>query len=208
MSRRVFVVAAALVVALAAGGCGSSGFRYVTNRKTGTYFKVPSNWKVFDQKEVAAGLKASGGDANDSLLFASAFDADRKPALAHFLQVDPPSAQPSGMVQVVALTDNERDIVSLKAMRNLLVPVDDGVAQSQVNVLGQIDLNPPGGLRGQRTVYEVAQASGNYVVDQSTLVDDKTQKLWLFAVGCESNCYKAQRKQIDKVVSSWTVKKR
>ena len=207
MLRRALVVSG-LLVGLVAGACGSSGFHYVTNRKTGTYFKVPNGWKVFDQKDVAAGLKAAGEDPNESLLFAAAFDAAPKPALEHFLQLDPPSVQPAGIVQVLALNDTERDVVSLKAMRNLLVNVDNGVAQSQVNVLGQLDLNPQGGLRGQRIVYEVAQSTGKYIVDQSTLVDEKTQKLWVFAVGCETDCYKSQRKQIDKVVSSWTVKKR
>lgn len=207
MFRRALVVTG-LLVSVLAGACGSSGFRYVTNKKTGTYFKVPTGWKVFNQQDVAAGLKAAGAEANDSLLFAAAFDAAPKPALEHFLQLDPPSSQVSGIVQVLALTDSERDVVSLKAMRNLLVNVDSGVAQSQVNVLGQLDLNPPGGLHGQRIVYEVAQQNGNYIVDQSTLVDEKTQRLWVFAVGCETNCYKDQRKEIDQVVSSWTVKKR
>ena len=207
MFRRAAVVTA-LLFGLLASACSSSNYRYVTNRKTGTYFKVPTGWTVFNQKDVSDGLKAAGSDTTDALLFASAFDAAPKPALEHFLQLDPPSSQPSGIVQVLALTDSERDVVSLKAMRNLLVNVDSGVAQSQVNVLGQLDLNPPGGLHGQRIVYEVTQPTGKYIVDQSTLVDSKTQELWVFAVGCETNCYKDQRKKIDQVVSSWTVKKR
>ena len=39
------------------------------------------------------------------------------------------------------------------------------------------------------------------------LADDGS-KGTMVAVGCETDCYKSQRKQIDKVVSSWTVKKR
>jgi hypothetical protein len=209
MTRRgltLSVIVLSLVVGL--GACGSSGFRYVTNRKTGTYFKVPTEWKVFDQKAISAKLKANGVDPDQAVLFATAFDASPKPALEHFLQADPPPAQPAGVAQVRALSDSERDVVSLRALRNLIYNVDDGVAQSTVNVLAQGDLDPPSGLHGQRIVYEVQADAGKYIIDQSTLLDPKAQRVWVFAVSCQSACYMDQRSKIDKVVSSWTVKKR
>src|SRR4051794_13332049 len=209
MTRRRLALSG-IVVSLIIGvsACGSSGFHYVTNRKTGTYFKVPTDWKVFDQKAITAKLKANGVEADQAVLFATAFDAAPHPALEHFLQSDPPPAQPTGVAQVRVLNDSERDVVSLRALRNLIYNVDDGVAQSTVNVLGQADLDPPSGLHGQRIVYEVQADSGKYIVDQSTLLDGKAQKVWVFAVSCQSACYLDQRSKIDKVVSSWTVKKR
>ena len=114
-----------------------------------------------------------------------------------------------GIARVQALDDTQHDLVSLAALRNMIVHVDDGVAQSKVSVLGQIDLTPPGGLHGQRLVYEVTPDKGpKYIVDQSALIDASAKHVWVFAVGCDSACYTAQRSKIDKVVSSWTVKKR
>jgi len=208
MARRSLALAG-LIVSLVAGACGSSHFRYVTSKKTGTYFKVPAEWKVFDQKTLVDAVKASGGNASPNLLFASAFDASSKPTLTNvFPQADPPPSQPTGIARVFALSDADRDAVSLQALRNMLVDVDGGVSAQKVNVLGLTDLAPPGGLHGQRIIYEVQGDNGKFIVDQSTLLDDKARQVWVFAVGCQSACYTSQRSKIDKVVSSWTVKKR
>ena len=208
MTRRTLALTG-LIVSLLAGACGSSSFRYVTSKKTGTYFKVPANWKVFDQKTINQAIRASGNEPPPEVLFAAAFDASPKPALANFPQEDPPPHQPTGIARVFVLDDTQHDLVSLAALRNMLVAVDDGVAQSKINVLGQVDLAPPGGLHGQRLVFEVKPDTGpKYIVDQSALIDAKAKQVWVFAVGCESSCYMAQRSKIDKVVSSWTVKKR
>ena len=208
MTRRALALTG-LVLSLVAGACGSPNFRYVTSKKTGTYFKVPTDWKVFDQKTITEAVKAGGGQLSPDLKFAAAFDASSKPTLAAFPQEDPPPRQPMGIARVFTLSDDQRDIVSLQALRNMFVDVDGGVTQQKVGVLGVIDLAPPGGLHGQRIVYEVQpDKGGKYIVDQSTLLDDKARQVWVFAIGCESSCYMTQRSKIDKVVSSWTVKKR
>jgi len=188
------------------GACTGSGYRYVTSRKTGVYLKVPTDWRVFDKSAIVDGLKSNGNVVDDATLFIAAFDGAPKPSVLH--AADPASAHPTGLVRVKQLTGEERDLVSFQALRNLIFSVDDGIQQDKVKVLGQADLTPSAGLRGQRYVYEVAQdGSASFVVDQTVLVDNATSRLFVLAVTCEATCYQNNRKDIDKVVTSWTVKK-
>jgi len=205
MARRgVGLLLAVMLAGLAA--CTGSGYHYVTSRKTGVYLKVPTDWRVFDKSAIVNGLKSNGSVVDDQTLFIAAFDGAPKPSVLH--AADPASTHPTGLVRVKQLTADERDLVSFQALRNLIFSVDDGIQQDKVKVLGQADLTPSAGLRGQRYVYEVTQdGSANFVVDQTVLVDNATSRLFVLAVTCESTCYQNNRKDIDKVVTSWTVKK-
>src|SRR3954447_6352779 len=205
MARRgVGLVLAVMLAGLAA--CTGSGYHYVTSRKTGVYLKVPTDWRVFDKAALVDRLQSNGNVGDDATLFIAAFDGAPKPSVLH--AADPASAHPTGLVRVKQLTGEERDLVSFQALRNLIFSVDDGIQQDKVKVLGQADLTPSAGLRGQRYVYEVAQdGSASFVVDQTVLVDNATSRLFVLAVTCEATCYQNNRKDIDKVVTSWTVKK-
>jgi hypothetical protein len=205
MARRGVTLLLAVVLAGLAA-CTGSGYHYVTSKKTGLYLKVPTGWRVFDKNAIVNGLKNNGTVVDDQTLFIAAFDGASKPSVLH--AADPAAASPTGLVRVKQLTGQERDVVSFQALRNLIFSVDDGVQQDKVKVLGQADLTPASGLRGQRYVYEVAQDTGaSFVVDQTVLVDNATSRLFVLAVTCEATCYQNNRKDIDKVVTSWTVKK-
>src|SRR4051794_15713258 len=145
-----------VAVVLVAASCSGSGYHYVTSKKTGVYLKVPNDWEVFDKDDVAAGLKQSGGSLDEQTLFIAAFDSAPKPSISHVAPLDPSSEHPTGLVRVKQLSGEERDLVSFQALRNLLLPVDQGVEEKKVKLLGRADLSPKGGLRGQRLVYEVA----------------------------------------------------
>ena len=43
-------------------------------------------------------------------------------------------------------------------------------------------------------------------VDQTSVVDEATTKIYTLIVTCTSDCYDAHKSQIDNVVSSWTVR--
>ncbi|MDQ1397638.1 MAG: hypothetical protein QOG64_2897, partial [Acidimicrobiaceae bacterium] len=211
MPRRLLVPVALVVAALTVAGtaCSGSGYRYVTSRKAGVYFKVPTEWKVFDRNDLSSGLKANGSPGiDDATLFAAGFDSAPKPSISHVTPLDAGADHPTGIARVKLLAPSERDAVSFQSLRNMLLSVDDGEQQSKVKVLGQVDLVPKGGYRGQRIVFEVAREDGStFVVDQTTMVDQATERLFVLAVACASSCYESNRKVVDKVVTSWTVKK-
>lgn len=212
MPRRLLVpvALAAAVWMVAAGACSGSGYQYVTSRKAGVYFKVPADWKVFDRNAMSNGLKATGAPGLDdtTTLFAAGFDSGPRPSISHVVPLDPGGTHPSGVARVKVLDPSERDTFSFQAMRNMLLDVDAGAQQSKVKLLGQVDLAPKGGYRGQRIVYQVApDGAATFVVDQTTIVDQGTQRVFVLAVACSSSCYDANRKVVDTVVKSWTVKK-
>jgi hypothetical protein len=202
-----------LVIVLAAGlalsACSGSGYTYVKNSETNAFFKVPEDWTLYDEEAVLAGQDLSPQRAqvqSEALRWLMAFDAHPDPSLDHLLDVE--SGHPAGFVLVRALNDEERDIVSLGLLRNFIFPVDDLAEQGRAELLEQEDLVLDGGLHGTRLLFNV-QPDGDFLtVNQTGLVDPETRLLYVFAIGCEADCYISNEDLIEEVVSSWTVRER
>ena len=211
MTRRLvscLATSLALAFTVSLVACSGSGYHYVTSKKTGVFLRVPNDWRVFNRDALAEGLKQSGSSLDEETLFIAGFDSAPKPSIVHVAPLDPGSDHPTGLVRVKQLTGEERDVVSFQALRNLLLPVDQGMQDNKVKLLGRADLAPKAGLRGQRYVYQVLKdEGGSFIVDQTALVDSKTERLFMLAVACEAGCYADNRKTVDKVVTSWTVTK-
>lgn len=101
--------------------CSGSGFSYVENAETNTYFKVPEEWEVFEQSEVMQSLfpNPSPGTigAIERTLWAAGFDSDEDPSASHILR--PTSDHPAGYASVRALSEEERESISLGGFRML-----------------------------------------------------------------------------------------
>src|SRR5207247_9574546 len=100
------------------------------------------------------------------------------------------------------------DTCSLESRRNERTSIDDMSATGDVEPLLSKEITRPGGLHGTRLVDNVRQNGVWVTFDQTALVDSGTRTLYLLVVGCEARCYLANRKVIDQVVDSWTVKAR
>ena len=190
-------------------GCGGSEFRYVQSSPNHTYFKVPKAWKVFDKGEIveASGTRLSQSQES-TLRFMVAFDADPKPSLEHDLQT---ASRPFGLARVRQLDSDERETFNLLALRNEVVPIDQIVQQKagEVELLQEPkEITTSKGLAGTRLVYRVVSPDGSFTVDQTGLVDAKTQTVYFFIIGCESNCYDRNKRTISQIADSWTVKER
>jgi hypothetical protein len=205
-----FVVAAAVLLA----GCSTSGYRYVTNSKTKTYFKIPGQWRLFDENEIFAsqfqGLSPETEAATKEALWMVAFDADPRPSLNHLFQST--AGYPQGFAWVFPLSQSARDSLSLATIRNMFFHVDQLAAADpeSVEILQQQDLVLDSGFHGSRYVINIRPPEQDrYItVNQTGLVDPATKTLYLFVVGCEAHCYLAHKKTIDQIVDSWTVKER
>jgi hypothetical protein len=219
----IFAVAAALLI----GGC-TSGYQYVTNSKTKTYFKIPDQWRLYSENEIFAsqiqGLSPQSEEATKAALWMVAFDADPHPSLEHLFQLTtrcdlvkatpgaalPVGCYPEGFAQVRPLSGSQRDGLSLAGLRNSIFPVDDLVTQDPmaVEILRQEDIVLGSGFHGSRYVMNVKRDSAYLTVDQTALVDPATRMLYLFVVGCEAHCYLDHQQTINQIVKSWTVKER
>jgi len=204
------VVGRLLVGVVAAGafaaGCTGSGYTYVMASTDNAYYKIPEDWKLFDKQQVIASTGAQlSNDEEMGLRYLAIFDADPKPSLEHDLQT---ADHPFGVVRVRALTIEERDTFSLAALRNEVIPIDEILDQElgDVEVVGgPHTLTQKDGLRGTRIIYTVQGAENSFTVDQTGLVDPATNMVYFFIVGCDADCFAANKRTITEIADSWTV---
>src|SRR5438045_738352 len=119
------VIAGAVGLAILASAC-SSGFIYIKNSKTKTYFRVPVEWHLFSEDEVFQSQVTSLSPQTAAALRASvwlvAFDANPKPSLNDLLSTDSP--YPQGLARVMQLSAQTRDSISLASLRDAVFPLD------------------------------------------------------------------------------------
>lgn len=203
--RRAASLVGALSAAVgmtAASACvEGSGFQYVSNRNAGAFVRMPDDWEVFGDREIREAM----GDV-ETLEWAVAFDASPEPSIDRFATLDTTSPYPSGMVRVIQLTEEESAFFSVEVLRNVLVPVDQGMDDGTV-VDVDIDDHSPKGFEGEQLSYTLVKPDGSrYRIIQTGLVNESLTTVYLFAAGCEERCFSKHRRVIDELVSSWKVR--
>src|SRR2546428_6124411 len=110
-ARPLAAGALAVVVAAGLGACVTSGYTYITNTSTKTYFKVPQQWKLFNQNQILQGesglISPQQAQTSRQQQWVVAFDGDPRPAISHVLAEH--SRYPMGFARVRALTAADRD---------------------------------------------------------------------------------------------------
>jgi hypothetical protein len=212
-ARWTVTASVAVAVALLLAACTGSGYNYVKNSRdgTGTYFKVPDGWKIYDESEFikTRNLSPTREQVLRDTSWTVAFDASSKPSLKHYDQLV--TSRPFGLARVRELDPDERTQFSLEAMRNLVVPVDTIAQQGGgVEVLRSHEFTQSGGFRGLRFTFSVQPPDGTDFVtfDQVSIVDPDTKVLHLLFISCSAKCYEREKDTINTVMESWTVKER
>jgi hypothetical protein len=208
--------------------CGPPSHQYVRNTEQRTAFKLPRAWTLFDESEL---LGDTGGEPSagspDPREWLVGFDADPAPAVGHVIGADGTMATdyPMGIAGVFRLSTQQRDQINLGALRNVVIPIDsisEEVGQHAVRLLEYDDHVVRDGYRGVRVEFQVlesaaAEAAGvpvegtallddTYVhVSQTAYFDESTERVYVFAVMCSTECYGRNRGDIDTAVESWTV---
>jgi hypothetical protein len=212
-ARSAAAVSVAVAVAVLLSACTDSGYRYLKNSEddTGTYFKIPDGWKLYDEREFIKTRNLS--PVRSQLLretsWTVAFDASSKPSLKHYDQLV--TSKPFGLARVRELDPEERNQFSLEAMRNLVVPVDQIAQQgAEVDVLRVDEFTQSGGFRGLRFTFSLQPPESKQFVtfDQVSIVNPDTTQLYLLFISCSAGCYEREKGTIDTVMESWTVKER
>ncbi len=186
----------------------SSPYTYVENTESNTFFKVPKEWRLFDENDIFASnvtsLSPQQEAATRRAVWLVAFDANPRPSIRNLLQS---TRYPNGIARVSSLSDEARDVFSFQALRNLIFPVDETLSQDPqaLEVLQIQDLVLKDGYRGSRIIFNIRRGENYLTVNQTGLVDSDTRSLYLLVVGCEAHCYVQNQKTIDEIVKSWTV---
>lgn len=227
-------MAIALAALVVAAGCSPSKFRYVAHSDTETYLKVPRSWKSFDgdlllQVEAAA-VELAGEDApsfvdqafQGEVQWRIAFDGDPQPEPLHAVSY---AEAPVVEVRVRELTPEERDRVNIASLRNIFFPYDQLKAQfEEERASSPLRANPPitesfrpladeniqkeNGVRGSRLRFELRQNGQFYVVDQTALLDPEANRVHVLLIRAGEREFILQRKLLDEIASSFTVKQK
>jgi hypothetical protein len=202
----------AVVVGLAAvllTGCLAGNYQYVKSSSDRTYFKVPKEWKLFDENALLAGAKRELSNEEFDALKTSrwmvAFDGSPTPALRHVQNLA--RAHPTGQAWVRQLSSDESDTISTQSLRNIAVDVDQALQQNAAQMTQYEPVNRDGGFRGIRMTVRFALESGSVTMNQVALLNAAATKVYVLIVACSSTCYQTYRGQIEDVMDSWTVRK-
>jgi hypothetical protein len=207
-----FVALASVLLA----SCAGTGYNYVKSSNFHTYFKVPSDWKLFSEKSVVAANFSDLSKAQLQQVFDtswhSAFDASPQPSLKHVFSV---AKSPNGYAVVSTLSAKDSDSVSDSTLRNFFLDVDTAVNDDRLTLSQYEVVDPSGGIHGIHLVGRLitgdATAQNDYQgqaveFDQVVEVDQSRQHVYAMIVSCSATCYEANTGKIENVINSWTVK--
>jgi hypothetical protein len=205
LGRLVLFAAAATLLA----ACAGSGYHYVKSSDDHTYFKVPESWKLFDEQTIVhnlgKGLSKSAQQAQLDQGWQVGFDASSHPSLKHLGSGR--AGSPEGLAIVRPLSTQDADAISMQTLRNAYVDIDTAVQNNEGQIVQYEPVALDGGFHGMHVVAELQDSKGRTsTIDQTSVVDKDTTKLYSLIVTCSSDCYDAHKSQIENVVSSWTVR--
>ncbi len=206
--HRLLLLGALLVPLLTA--CLGSDFTYVKSSADKTYFKLPKEWKLYDEDQI---LESSGEDLTaeeiDQLRAAgwrTAFDASPSPSVRRVSRIS--GRYPTGQALVRSIGFDEADQLSMSYLRNLAFPVDESVEGGSAEVVAYEQISEHG-FRGVRMTIRASGEDGSSATfSQVAMVDAKTSKVYMLLVGCMSSCFQHYRSDINTIVNSWTVRER
>lgn len=175
-----------------------------------TFFRVPNEWKVFDEDQILQNADDTE-EAKSSFKQASwsvGFDASPKPSVKNVLTA---AKHPTGLVQVRNLAPSERDTFSQSTLRSVLLgfdPLSEEAAQTgDVEILGTREVDQ-GGLHGSEFLVNLRTKEGGMIKwRQIALVDAKVSRTHVLAITCTLDCYQKNDSVIEKIMSSWKVRK-
>ncbi len=204
------MVAGVVLGGVLLAACAGSGYHYVKSSEDRTYFKVPENWKLYDEDQVikTLGHNLSPRQRKSQLdnAWHVGFDASSRPALGRHL-LDARARNPVGLAAVEELDFDTADQLSINALRNFFVDIDTAIDQGSGEVLTYEPVERDGGFHGIHIVANVDDPKGRVMTfDQTSILDQATSKLYTLLVTCSANCYEHNKDKIERIVESWTVK--
>jgi hypothetical protein len=215
--RAAVMVIMAVALALLAG-CGAPEYTYVANSEDQTFLKIPVSWRPIDQRALDDAIGLDPAVPKEARgLWLLGYDADAAPSPEHLLGQH--AAAPAALISVQDIPEQARGQISLDKLRDYFFPVSP-TARQQIEgnpLSGLTDfalisdqvLTPGNGLRGVHAVFRYRMGGGPLqMFDQTAYLNDDASKLYLFFVRCSTECYQDRHKEIENVVSSFTVRRK
>ena len=208
--RRSLVGLGGVLAAVGVGACGGSGYQFVQNDDLGVYAKLPGDWEIYDEHDLFPDESDRQLERRSEGMWIRTFDGSDDPSAE--ASTSPGDGDPTGIVQVRALSPGEREQINLSALRGLGNPQADPVAAARADVPVQVLVDEPvkfdGGYHGVHTVFAVTPPGGDdlIVTDRTVLLDAASATMFAFQVACTEDCYlETHKDEIADIVDSWTI---
>ena len=206
---------AVLAAATVATGCAAPHFTYITDSSDNTYFKVPGGWHKIADSSLASQLRA-GNSRPQPGVWEVGYDAAAAPSAAHVFS--PSASQPFAFALVFPLSPIASNAMSYNGLRDVLLPVtavgrqaaaSRGFPLTGFHLLRDTVLTPGQGVHGVRVTFSYTYPGGSTdTFDQVAYTNSNDTHVYVLLVHCLSTCYHQHQKEINTVMSSFTVQAR
>lgn len=211
--RRGRILALFMALTLALTGCGESSKIYAASKEEGVFFSVPKSWHGLSTATLNKYEKNAEGDQPDSrqalVKWQLAYSPDPKLKVAQVFNLKPPSS-PLVFVRVRDLTSPEINSFSYNSLRDVITPItqladglDLGVPDFKILEDGEVVEK---GARGVQTIYSFSIEGIEQTLNQTVLLSNDRTTLYIFVVRCATTCYKKNKKVMEEIVKSYTVR--
>lgn len=202
---------ACLVTLLTA--CGEQSKQYASSKVANAYFTAPNGWREISNETLTKferkNAEETGSDAIDTVIWQTAFTPIKNLKLAQVYSIES-LAKPLVVVRVRTLKYEERQGISFDKMRSIVLPVQSWLdapddAPDGFKLIDDYEVVDQG-VRGIRTIYTVDDDGVSQTFDQVVLVTEDKNIVYILLNRCNTECYNANQKEIDEIVTSFTVK--
>ncbi len=209
LKRLVVLTCAVLLIS----SCAAPTQKYGASKEQGVFFTVPVSWHEISGKELnrQESLSTAVGAAEKLALvkWQEAFSASPKLGAKDVFSFSSHES-PIAFARVRLLFPDEVNAVSYNSLRNVIVPLTDWVnfptkTTPVFDILDDYEVIEKG-ARGVRTIYSFTEQGKSQTVDQTAMVSEDRQTIYVFVVRCSSACYKKRKSEITKVADSFTVR--
>jgi hypothetical protein len=211
-SRRLQSIVLSLLLTVSLAGCGESSKSYASFKEDGVFFAAPKTWTGIStstlNKYEKKSENAEAGSRQALVRWQIAYSTDPKFKVSQVFNLIAPS-QPLAFARVRDLSATEFNEYSYNSLRDVIVPVTkilegDVSGTPDFKILRDREVVEEG-ARGLQTIYRFTFEGVTQTFNQISLLSNDRLTLYLLVVRCESACYKENKKEIEEIVTSYTV---
>jgi hypothetical protein len=194
-------------------GCSASQ-QYPGDKKSGTYFTAPVNWRVISQSQLSSyeshSSATGAAERLSEVLWQEALSSNQSTAAADVFSLRTPSA-PIAYVRVRSLSVDEINAISYNQLRDAIYPLTswlDGTTTPPKNFTLLDDLERvEKGARGVQSIFSLTGSDGQLeYINQTALVSNDRSTMYILLVRCSQNEFEKSKKEIESIASSFTVR--
>jgi len=213
-AKKSAVLIGLLAPLLLLASCGTPSKLYAADKADGVYFTVPHDWHEISQDSInAVESKSQAAGAADRLALVHwqiGYSVEKNFKAENVLSLKAPE-KPVVYVRVRSMSSDEMNAVSYNTLRDLVVPLTTWASGSDasappLSISDDSEIVQKGG-RGVHTQYTFKGSGGiEQTIDQSALMANDRSTLYIMIVRCSKSCFDSNRKVLEKIVTSFTVR--